>query len=68
VLVLELVALISAEAGPADGLAVVTLMLVAAAVIHPCWFPRHGVNGWTVEPKDRYYELDGMGPQAVTAV
>jgi hypothetical protein len=59
VLVLGLVALISAEAGPAYGLAPVALMLVAAAVIHLWWLPRHGVNGWTGEPKDKYYELMG---------
>jgi hypothetical protein len=60
VLVLGLVAAISAAAGPAWGLAPVALMLVAAAVIHLWWLPRHGINGWTGEPKDKYYEL--MGP------
>jgi uncharacterized membrane protein YqjE len=68
VLVLGLVALISAEAGPAYRLVVVAMMLGAAAAIHLWWLLRHSVNSWTVEPKDRYYEFDGMGPQAVTAV
>jgi hypothetical protein len=59
VLVLGLVALISAKAGPGYGLALVALMLVAAAAVHLWWLPRHGINGWTGEPKDKYYELMG---------
>jgi len=31
----------------------------AAAVVHLWWLPKHGVNGWTGEPKARYYELIG---------
>lgn len=37
--------------------------LVVAALpplfIHAWWLPRHGINGWTGEPKDKYYELRG---------
>lgn len=25
--------------------------------VHAVWLPRHGVNGWTAEPRDRYLEL-----------
>lgn len=35
-------------------------MLLPAAVaawVHLRWLPRHGVNGWTAEPRDRYLEL-----------
>ena len=39
--------LISAEVGPAYGLAPVALMLVAAIVSHLWWLPHHVVNGWT---------------------
>jgi hypothetical protein len=35
------------------------VLAVAAAYIHLWWLPRHGVNGWTGEPKARYYELIG---------
>jgi hypothetical protein len=28
-------------------------------VIHVWWLPKNGVNGWTGEPKERYYELIG---------
>lgn len=27
--------------------------------VHGYWLPKHGVNGWTAEPKERYYELIG---------
>lgn len=28
--------------------------------VHGVWLPRHGVNGWTAEPRDRYVELVGQ--------
>ncbi len=30
---------------------------VVAAYIHMVWLPKHGVNGWTGEPRERYLEL-----------
>ncbi len=33
--------------------------LMYALVIHLWWLPKHVVNGWTAEPKERYYELRG---------
>ena len=57
--VLGVVAAISAAAGPAWGLAPVALMLVVAAVVHLWWLPRHGINGITGEPKEKYYKLMG---------
>jgi len=37
------------------------LLALAAVVlaIHAFWLPRHGINGWTGEPKDKYYALRG---------
>ena len=35
------------------------LLLLAATYIHVVWLPKHGINGWTGEPKDRYLELVG---------
>ncbi|MFN0121200.1 MAG: hypothetical protein ACKV2V_11935 [Blastocatellia bacterium] len=32
---------------------------LAVIVIHAWWLPRHGINGWTGEPRDKYYELRG---------
>jgi hypothetical protein len=39
---------------------IIGLMLFGAAVVHVYWLPKRGVNGWTGEPKDRYYELLGV--------
>jgi hypothetical protein len=36
---------------------------LGAAYIHIWWLPRHGINGWTGEPKERYYELLGISPK-----
>ena len=39
--------------------AALALMLVVAAVVHLWWLPRHGINGFTGEPRAKYYELRG---------
>jgi len=59
VLVLGVVGAISAKAGPFWGLAPVAVMLVLFVIVHFWWLPRHGVNGLTGEPRDKYYELMG---------
>ena len=33
--------------------------LLPALIIHLWWLPKHGINGWTGEPKEKYYELRG---------
>jgi hypothetical protein len=33
---------------------------LAAAYIHGWWLPSHGINGWSGEPKEKYYELLGV--------
>lgn len=33
---------------------------LAAAYVHGWWLPSHGINGWTGEPKEKYYELLGV--------
>jgi hypothetical protein len=33
--------------------------LIMVFLIHLWWLPKNGVNGWTGEPKERYYELRG---------
>lgn len=37
---------------------------LAAAYVHIWWLPSHGINGWTGEPKERYYELIGVRPSS----
>ena len=39
-----------------------TALVMAAIpplIIHFWWLPKKGINGWTGEPKDKYYELRG---------
>lgn len=33
------------------------LPLLGAAYIHLRWLPKHGINGWTGEPRDKYLAL-----------
>ena len=35
---------------------------LAVVVVHAWWLPKHGVNGWTAEPRERYLALLGVGP------
>ncbi len=37
----------------------VGVALIFALIIHAWWLPKKGINGWTAEPKDKYYELRG---------
>ena len=34
-------------------------LALPALVIHAWWLPRQGINGWTGEPRDKYYALRG---------
>jgi hypothetical protein len=54
---LALVLGLSATLGRAWAYGVLALPLAAAAYVHGVWLPRHGVSGWTAEPRDRYLEL-----------
>src|SRR5262245_20674485 len=36
---------------------------VGAVYVHAWWLPRHGINGWTGEPKEKYYALLGVRPR-----
>ena len=40
---------------------IVWFSLIAAPLVyvHAIWLPRNGVNGWTGEPRERYYALRG---------
>jgi predicted MFS family arabinose efflux permease len=35
------------------------LILLFAIYVHTIALPRKGINGWTGEPKEKYYELRG---------
>jgi hypothetical protein len=38
------------------------VIAVGILVVHGWWLPKKGVNGWTAEPRDRYYALLGLDP------
>ena len=57
VLVTAILVTLSATVGRAWALLFLALLLLAAAWVHLWWLPKHGVNGWTGEPKARYLEL-----------
>ena len=57
VIVLAVTIALAATAGRVWAYAVLAVPLVGAAWVHLYWLPRHGVNGWTGEPRARYLEL-----------
>ena len=50
---------LSATVGREWSIAFVGTLLGVVAVIHGWWLPRHGINGLTAEPRDKYYALRG---------
>lgn len=54
-----LAVLISAAAGRAWFYGFLCLGAAFASAVHGWYLPRHGINPWTGEPRDRYYELRG---------
>jgi len=50
---------ISATAGRGWFFVLLGAVSTAVGVIHFWWLPKHGINGWTGEPRDRYYALRG---------
>jgi len=54
-----LIVLISATAGRAWSMGLVSALLSFVLVIHLWWLPKHGIHPFTGEPKDKYYALRG---------
>jgi hypothetical protein len=50
---------ISAAAGRIWAFTFIGISLLIVVYVHAIWLPRKGINGWTGEPKDKYYELRG---------
>ena len=51
--------LISATVGRFWFFVFLGIMLLFVFIIHAWWLPKHGINGWTGEPKEKYYEFRG---------
>ena len=45
-----------------------SLPLLGVVVVHVWWLPKHGVNLWVGEPKERYYVLIGAKTNSASAV
>lgn len=56
---LVLVILLSTYFGRTVALAALALSILPILYIHGIILPRKGINGWTGEPKSRYYEFRG---------
>jgi hypothetical protein len=52
-------AAISATAGRGWFFAIFGALMILPLAVHLWWLPCHGINGWTAEPKEKYYELRG---------
>jgi hypothetical protein len=57
VIVLVLVVGLANTVGRVWAYSLLALPLIGAAIVHCWWLPKHGINGWTGEPKEKYYTL-----------
>lgn len=64
VVVLAITAVISHYFGRTGVLIAFGIAILPVVYIHAIWLPRNGVNGWTGEPKEKYYALRGWLPPA----
>lgn len=55
--VIAVLALIGAAFGRLAVYAVLGLLAIGQVILHAWWFPRHGINGLTAEPYDKYLAL-----------
>jgi hypothetical protein len=55
-----IVCLISVYAGRTVSMTILGLLCIPVLYIHAYWLPvKKGINGWTGEPKAKYYEFRG---------
>lgn len=50
---------ISQAFGRAWAMGFLAFWILPLLVIHGWWLPKNGINGWTGEPKEKYYRLRG---------
>lgn len=55
--VLGLVLVLASTAGRAWAYGLIALLGLGALWVHAVWLPRHGISGWTAEPRRRYLAL-----------
>src|SRR3954451_16435657 len=61
-LILAVTAAVSYFFGRTGVIVAFAIACVPLVYIHGIWLPKHGVNGWTGEPRARYYEVRGWPP------
>lgn len=59
IITVSLVVFISAFWGRMISLTILGLTLLPILYIHCIHLPKNGINGWTGEPKSKYYDLRG---------
>jgi hypothetical protein len=59
ILTLVIVVTVSLYLGRIYALSLLALALIAVIYVHGILLPRKGINGWTGEPKSKYYEFRG---------
>lgn len=59
IVTLVVIALLSVFFGRIVALTVLGLILIPVVYIHAIMLPKKGINGWTGEPKSKYYEFRG---------
>jgi hypothetical protein len=59
VLALAASAVVSYYFGTKGVLVLLSLFLLPLVYVHGYWLPKNGVNGWTAEPREKYYALRG---------
>lgn len=52
-----LMALLVYTMGRGVAYSVLGVGMLAVVYVHAVWLPKHGVNGWTGEPRERYEQL-----------
>jgi hypothetical protein len=58
-LMLVLIRGITVQFGRPWALLLLGVLIVFVLIVHGWWLPRNGINGWTGEPRARYYALRG---------
>ena len=62
IVILIITALISYYFGRIGVMIAFGIAAIPLIYVHAIWLPGHGVNGWTAEPRERYYALRGWPP------
>jgi hypothetical protein len=60
--ILALTALVSYLFGRTGVIVMFAAAFLPVVYIHAIWLPKHGINGWTGEPREKYYALRGWMP------